>query len=358
MFRLEGGNISGRSGKLGADPNFTGEDAARFNRRVLDIDAAATAEALCRSIRERVRKELRREGAVIGISGGIDSSVVAALCARALGPERVLGVCMPERESSPRSRHLAAGLAEGLGIAFMVEDITGALEGMGCYRRRDAAMRRVFPDLPPDYKAKITIANNPLEKESLNYFRLTVETPDGKTRSRRTCRSGIPGDRGASNLKQRTRMMALYYHAESLNRAVVGTCNKDEHALGFSSDTATAGRSLSIADLSKCRSSNWRSTSRFRRPSSTACPPRMPQRRGDADRVLLRHGLPHVGPVVVGDGAARAGGGGCRGPGAVARAGRARLPRHRAETAQYGVSEEASAGGPGRPPGGRLGKRT
>lgn len=224
----------------------------RFNRQVLDIDAAATAEALCRSIRERVRKELRREGAVIGISGGIDSSVVAALCARALGPERVLGVCMPERESSPRSRHLAAGLAEGLGIAFMVEDITGALEGMGCYRRRDAAMRRVFPDLPPDYKAKITIANNPLEKESLNYFRLTVETPDGKTRSRRMPVGEYLEIVAASNLKQRTRMMALYYHAESLNRAVVGTCNKDEHALGFFVKYGDGGADLyPIADLFK-----------------------------------------------------------------------------------------------------------
>ena len=224
----------------------------RFSKQVLDIDAARMADRLTEAIRTRIHKQLRREGAVVGISGGIDSSVVATLCARALGPERVLGICMPEMESSPRSQKLAASLAENLGIGFEVHDITPVLEGSACYRRRDAAIRRVFTDLPEDYKAKITIAHNPLERDGLNFFKLTVEMPDGESRSRRMPVGEYLEIVAASNLKQRTRMMTLYYHAECLNRAVVGTCNKDEHALGFFVKYGDGGADLyPIADLFK-----------------------------------------------------------------------------------------------------------
>lgn len=204
-----------------------------FHKNVLKIDAARVAEDLIATIRRQIRKDLKREGAVIGISGGIDSSVCAALCARALGPEKVLGVAMPEKDSSPDSKSLAEELADSLGITFVEENISGALEGFGCYRRRDDAIRRLFPDYGPGYKNKITLGANVLEKDALNYFKLTVETPDGESVARRMPKSEYLQIVASSNFKQRTRMSMVYYHAERLNYAVIGTGNKDEHLLGF-----------------------------------------------------------------------------------------------------------------------------
>jgi NAD+ synthase len=205
----------------------------KFSRKVLDIDAAIEADRLAAMIKRQIRQVLRREGAVIGISGGIDSSVTAALCVKALGPERVLGVVMPESDSNPKSESLAEKLAGYLQIQCVVEPITAALEGFGCYRRRDEAIRRMFPQFGDGYRTKITNAANPLERNSLNFFKLNIESPDGSVESKRMPRDEYLQVVAASNFKQRTRTNMLYYHAERLNRAVVGTGNKDEHLAGF-----------------------------------------------------------------------------------------------------------------------------
>ena len=85
-------------------------------------DAAATLGALVLGTRDYARKcGFRR--VVLGLSGGVDSSLVACIAARALGPENVLGVAMPTRYSSEGSRADAAALAEALGIEFCVIDI-------------------------------------------------------------------------------------------------------------------------------------------------------------------------------------------------------------------------------------------
>jgi len=204
-----------------------------FNRDCLKIDARAECIRLEELIKKQIMGKLKRGGAVVGISGGIDSSVVAALCVRALGKDRVLGLIMPENDSSPDSQRLAEELARGLGIDYIVEDITPALDGFGCYRRRDEAIKRLVPEFGPDYKAKITIASKPLESDSINFFKLIVEAPDGSIISKRMPLNEYLQIVAASNFKQRTRMAMLYYHAERLNRAVVGTGNKDEHELGF-----------------------------------------------------------------------------------------------------------------------------
>jgi NAD+ synthase len=223
-----------------------------FSRDALKIDAEAVATQLTEVIRRQIRRDLRREGAIVGISGGIDSSVVVALCVRALGPERVLGVLMPERESSPDSALLATNLAEQLGIEYRTEDITGAVEAMGCYRTRDEAIRQVFPEFTPEYKSKITIGSNLLEDDSLNYFRVEIESPEGKTQSKRMRLKQYMEVVAASNLKQRTRMMTLYRHADQRNWAVAGTGNKDEHELGFFVKYGDGGADLKpIAHLFK-----------------------------------------------------------------------------------------------------------
>lgn len=207
--------------------------APRFDRSALNIDAEKETARIVGALRQAVHRQLHRQGAVVGISGGIDSSVVLALCARAFTSQRMAALILPERDSSPESVLLARRVSERFGITPVVEDITAALEGLGCYRRRDEAIARVFPSYGPGWKAKIRIPGSLLEQDTLNVFHLTVIGPDGREESRRLPLQEFYQVVAASNLKQRTRMSMLYYHAELRNYAVIGTGNKNEHALGF-----------------------------------------------------------------------------------------------------------------------------
>ncbi len=204
-----------------------------FHKDVLKIDPAAVTEELVANLRRDVRQTLRRSGAVVGISGGIDSSVVLALCVRAFGPKRVVGIMMPEHDSSRDSIVLARKLADQFGIETAVEDMTGALVGYGCYARRDEAIKRVFPEYDPSYKAKITLPGDVMDSDALNVFYLTIITPEGEEQSKRLNLRDYLQIVAASNFKQRSRMTMLYYHAELRNYAVVGTPNKNEHDQGF-----------------------------------------------------------------------------------------------------------------------------
>jgi NAD+ synthase len=204
-----------------------------FTLDALRMDADATADRLTGWIQNELRHRLKRSGAVVGLSGGIDSAVVAALCARALGPDRVLGVALPETESEGLSERLAREHAERLGIEFIRQEISAGLTGLGCYERRNEAIRMVFPDFEDDWSAKITNPGSILDKETFNFFTLTVAPPGGNPESKRLPREAYLQIVAASNLKQRLRMTSLYYHAESRNRAVAGTANRDEFGQGF-----------------------------------------------------------------------------------------------------------------------------
>ncbi|BAJ64031.1 NAD(+) synthase [Anaerolinea thermophila] len=204
-----------------------------FTRQALELDAQQEVERITRFLREEVLHRLRKQGAVVGISGGIDSSVVLALAVHAFGAQRVVGILLPEKESSPESAELAHLLAEQYGVQTVTEDISSALEGFGCYRRRDEAVRRVFPEFEPSWKSKIVLPGNLLEEDRLNIFSLTVIKPDGTELNRRLPLQEYAQIVAASNFKQRTRMAMLYYHAELRNYAVIGTPNKNEHDLGF-----------------------------------------------------------------------------------------------------------------------------
>lgn len=197
------------------------------------FDAEAESERISSWISETVRKTLKRRGAVVGISGGVDSSVVAALCARALGPANVIGLALPEKECSKESVKLAEDLAHRLGIRFEVEDITAALEGTGAYRRRNEAIRHLFPDFRDSDKAKLTIDASIYKRSGLNVFRITVIDEQGNERSQRPSVQDYLQIVAASNMKQRLRMTLLYYHAELRNYAVAGTGNKNEQDQGF-----------------------------------------------------------------------------------------------------------------------------
>jgi NAD+ synthase len=203
-----------------------------FSSDILELDAQATIDDITAGIRMQVLGTLKRRGAVIGMSGGIDSSVCAALCKNALGKENVLGVLMPERDSSSESLSLGKILADQLGIRTVVENIAPVLEAVGCYDRQVEAIRKVFPEYGPGWKSKIVLPSI-LEGDRLNVSRLTVQLPSGEIKSERMPVGAYLQLVAATNFKQRTRKVLEYYHADRLNYAVCGTPNRLEYDQGF-----------------------------------------------------------------------------------------------------------------------------
>jgi NAD+ synthase len=199
---------------------------------VLAIDAPEVAARIERAIHEQVLGTLRRRGAVVGLSGGIDSSVVATLCARALGADRVLGLLMPERDSSDDALRLGRVVARQLGIRHLVEDAAPALEAIGCYARQDEAIRMVVPEFGEGWRFKLTLPSL-LEADRLNVTGLTVADPRGAQRTVRMTAAAYLQLVAATNFKQRTRKALEYYHADRLAYAVAGTPNRLEHDQGF-----------------------------------------------------------------------------------------------------------------------------
>lgn len=199
---------------------------------LLDLDPGRATEEIVHGLRDSVLRELRRRGAVVGISGGIDSSVVAALCARAFGPERVLGLLMPEADSSPDSLQLGRLLATSLGIETIVEDITATLTAFGCYARRDAAIRKAIPEYGPGWRSKIVLPPL-LGSNRLRTYSVVVESPQGERIQKRLPASAYLEVVAATNFKQRTRKALEYFHADRLVYAVAGTPNRLEYDQGF-----------------------------------------------------------------------------------------------------------------------------
>jgi NAD+ synthase len=203
-----------------------------FSRDVLRIDAALSVRKIEDALRDQVFRQFKRKGAVVALSGGIDSSVTTALCARALGNDRVLALMLPEKESSDESLTLGRLLADHCQVQTTIEDIAPLLEAAGCYRRRDEAIRAQIPEYGAGYKCKIVLASVS-EGKGYNYFHLVVETPAGERQKVRLEVGSYLGIVAATNMKQRARKFFEYYHADRLNYAVAGTPNRLEYELGF-----------------------------------------------------------------------------------------------------------------------------
>jgi NAD+ synthase len=199
----------------------------------LEIDPAAVVSRICDALRRQLATSLKRRGLVVGMSGGVDSSVCAALAVEAVGPKHVLGLFMPERESDPESLNIARSFAEQLGIESATEDIAAVLLGAGCYRRRNEAIRRVVPEFTDEWGCKLVLPPDRLEADRLNITYLVIQPPRGEMRRVRLPAAEYRQIVAAANFKQRVRAMLEYYHADRLHYAVVGTPNRLEYDQGF-----------------------------------------------------------------------------------------------------------------------------
>jgi NAD+ synthase len=205
--------------------------AAHFSPSVLDIDCAEAVEHISRSIR-RALVRCRRRGVVVGLSGGVDSSVTAAVCVRAIGRERVFGLHMPERDSARESLELSQSLSNHLRMASAIEDITPALTAVGCYARQEEAIREVVPQYGGCWKSKLVVEQGQANG-SITTFSIVAQAPDGTLIRKPLKLSAYLALVAATNFKQRVRKMMEYYHADRRNYAVAGTPNRLEYDQGF-----------------------------------------------------------------------------------------------------------------------------
>lgn len=204
---------------------------SQLDHHVLDIDYQSEADRICARLREITARQLHRRGLVVAISGGIDSSVSCALAVRALGPERVFTLILPEQDSSDDSAARARILAEHLGVRTETVDIAPALAAIGCYRARDEAVRNTLPEYGEGWKFKIVIDGG--TEGRINRFRLVAQSPDGTMHERDLALADYLTIVAATNFKQRIRKTLEYFHADRLNYAVAGTPNRLEYDQGF-----------------------------------------------------------------------------------------------------------------------------
>jgi len=223
----------------------------RNGMEILSLNCSVEANRLEDAIRRSVLGIMKKRGVVIGLSGGIDSSVCAAICVKALGSDRVFGLFMPEKDTNNETNRLGRIISEHLGIDTIMEDLTPTLETIGCYDRRDNAIRLTVPDYSKGWQCKVVLPSI-LDSNRLNVSMLVVKKPDGTIEKFRMSRSSYLGTIAATNFKQRTRKIIEYYHADKLNYAVVGTPNRLEYELGFFVKTGDGSADLKpIAHLYK-----------------------------------------------------------------------------------------------------------
>ncbi|HPP81001.1 MAG TPA: NAD(+) synthase [Deltaproteobacteria bacterium] len=203
-----------------------------FGVHSLDIDVVREAERIVEFLGHCVHTVYRRSGIVVGMSGGIDSAVMAELSWRAIGKENVLGLVLPERESNPSSSEYAVAHAKKMGIEYRVKDITKTVESVMSYAERDAYVKSLVPEYTEGSRYHIALPTDLLERDSFNVYVLKVETPDGTIHKKRLGTQEFRRVTSFANIKIRARMLHLYHEAERLGYVVAGTTNRTEYLLG------------------------------------------------------------------------------------------------------------------------------
>lgn len=202
-----------------------------FSKEVLNLDAQREIDRIATNMREVASRTLRKRGLVVAISGGVDSSVCAALAVKAVGATRVCTLILPENDSSSNSARLAHELSAKFGLNPITVNIGPSLEAIGCYRWRDEAMKKVLPGYTSAWRSKIAIRGG--MQGQINHFHLIAQDPDGVMHDVRMPLPEYLQIVAATNFKQRTRKMVEYFHADRLNYAVIGTPNRLEYDQGF-----------------------------------------------------------------------------------------------------------------------------
>lgn len=206
--------------------------SSTFSKEVLNLDCASETEKICAKINEFLSGDLKRRGLVVGISGGIDSSVTLALAVKALGKQRVFALQMPEMHSAEETLHLSSLLVSHFGVQCQHEDITGILKALGFYQRYSQTVRNIIPEYTENWKSKIVLPNV-IEQSGYSIFSIVAQSPEGVQIKKRLDLETYLGIVAATNFKQRVRKMLEYYHADRLNYAVAGTPNRLEYDQGF-----------------------------------------------------------------------------------------------------------------------------
>lgn len=204
----------------------------RFSGDVLKLDCEKEVAHITFRLRELLKQALKRRGFVVATSGGIDSSVTAALCVKAVGKEQVLTLQMPERHSAQETASLSALLAEHFGVESIAIDISNILEAVGFYEKYDAAIQSVIPEYGRGWKSKIVLPDI-VHQSTISFFSVVAQSPQGIIMKQRLPLKAYLETVAATNFKQRIRKMIEYYHADRLHYAVAGTPNRLEYDQGF-----------------------------------------------------------------------------------------------------------------------------
>ena len=184
-------------------------------------------------IRFEVKENFRKNGVVIGLSGGLDSSVTAALSVKSLGSENVLGLILPEKESSPKSENLAKSLANELGIKTETIDMTSILDAFNIYTIRENIVKKYFNSFTKGCTYRLVVSRDAVIKGGLRIPFLEIQDNDKLIHKFRLNPSDFSTLSSATSIKHRSRMSMLYFIAEKNNLAVLGSTNKSEYVQGY-----------------------------------------------------------------------------------------------------------------------------